>query len=521
MTTERAAYDVSTENLALAATRLREVLGDEAVLTEADEVREFHDPYEGEAPERFRPSFVVQPDSVEQIQAVLRLAAELRIPLWTSSVGRNFGYGGSAPVVDGSIVMNLRRLRRVIEIDEAAGFALIEPGVQFFDLYQELRRRGSRLWMSVPDLGWGSITGNALEHGVGGTVYGDHPAAVCGMEVVLADGDVVRTGFGAATSSPMWQRHKRGFGPSLDSLFMQSNFGVVTKLGIWLMPQPEAFVTGSISSDREEDIVAIVDTLRPLVLDGTIQGIPLIASSPLPEDGLRRRPWDDTTGLSGLSKLSALQFPGRWYARISFYGHEGVIAAQRAVVEAAVAEVPTAALELRSYPGSVSAEDVLPQDLCAAGIPNMEMLELLHAHFGPRTGHIDFSAVIPFDGACAKEYDALVQSVLRDAGLVGACAWLATPRSMTGVCMVLFDIDDATQADRAHGAVEELCSRAAERGWLEYRAHPSLIPHVVSNFDFNDHALYRTYGRLKDALDPNGILSPGNHGIWPSVADRP
>ncbi|MDD0857744.1 hypothetical protein NHF46_08275 [Arthrobacter alpinus] len=105
------------------------------------------------------------------------------------------------------------------------------------------------------------------------------------MEVVLASGDVVRTGLGAMTNSPMWQRHKRGFGPSLDSLFMQSNFGIVSKMGVWLMPEPEVFATGSIICHNDEDIAPLIDALRPLVLDGTIQGLPLITSSPEPEDG--------------------------------------------------------------------------------------------------------------------------------------------------------------------------------------------------------------------------------------------
>lgn len=512
-------FDVRSENVQEAIARLRAELGEEAVLVDDDRVQEFKDPYQDPESDEFQPSFVVQPASVDEIQTVLRVANDLNIPVWTSSVGRNYGYGGSSPIVSGSIVLNLRRMNRILEINEQAGYALIEPGVSFFDLYEEIKARGLKLWMSVPDLGWGSIVGNLLEHGVGATVYADHASAVCGMEVVLADGDVVRTGLGADPNSTMWQRHKRGFGPSLDSLFMQSNFGVVTKVGLWLMPQPEVFVTGSISSDNEEDIAKIIDLLQPLVLNGTIQGMPLIASSPLPEDG-RSMPWEDTSQKSPLGKLSALQFPGRWYARISFYGYESVVAAQRKIVEERVAEIPTARLELRDYPGTVGTEEVIPPDLCAAGIPNMEMLNLLHQHFGESTGHIDFSAVIPFDGANAEKHERMTQKVLREAGLVGAFAWLAFPRSLTGVCMILFDTNDREQADRAYAAAETLCDLAAKEGWNEYRAHPSLIGHVTKNFGFNDYSLGRTYSKIKDALDPNGVLSPGNHGIWPTSAQE-
>jgi 4-cresol dehydrogenase (hydroxylating) len=100
------------------------------------------------------------PDSVEEVQAILRIANEYRIPLWTSSQGRNNGYGGAAPRVSGAVVLSLRRMNRVLEVNEESATALIEPGVRFFDLYDHLRATGSKLWMSVPDLGWGSVVGN-------------------------------------------------------------------------------------------------------------------------------------------------------------------------------------------------------------------------------------------------------------------------------------------------------------------------------------------------------------------------
>ena len=63
-------------------------------------------------------------------------------------------------------------------------------------------------------------------------------AAQCGMEVVLANGEVMRTGMGAMPGNKSWHVYKRGLGPTPDQLFMQSNFGIVTKMGVWLMPEP-------------------------------------------------------------------------------------------------------------------------------------------------------------------------------------------------------------------------------------------------------------------------------------------
>ena len=115
---------------------------------------------------------------------------------------------------------------------------LLEPGVGFYDLYDYLQTRNIPLWMSVPGNSWGSVIGNALDRGLGYTPYGEHTRNFCGMEVVLPDGDMVRTGMGAMPNAPTWQLHKYGYGPAWDQLFVQSNFGIVTKAGMWLMPQP-------------------------------------------------------------------------------------------------------------------------------------------------------------------------------------------------------------------------------------------------------------------------------------------
>ena len=59
-------------------------------------------------------------------------------------------------------------------------------------------------------------------------------------------------GFGAMEGNETWHLYRRGLGPSLDPLFMQSNFGVVTKMGVWLMPMPETVMPVWVLTKREE-----------------------------------------------------------------------------------------------------------------------------------------------------------------------------------------------------------------------------------------------------------------------------
>ena len=69
---------------------------------------------------------------------------------------------------------------------------------------------------------------------------------------------------GAMPGNNTWQLFKYGFGPYVDGMFSQSNFGIVTKMGIWLMPEPPGYRPYMITFQREEDIEQVVEIVRPL-----------------------------------------------------------------------------------------------------------------------------------------------------------------------------------------------------------------------------------------------------------------
>lgn len=88
-------------------------------------------------------------------------------------------------------------MNKMLNIDAENASCLVEPGVTNFALYEEIQRRQLPLWIDSLDLGGGSVLGNAIDRGVGYTLYGVHFGNHCGMEVVLPAGDLVRTGMGA------------------------------------------------------------------------------------------------------------------------------------------------------------------------------------------------------------------------------------------------------------------------------------------------------------------------------------
>lgn len=121
----------------------------------------------------FIASAVVYPSSVPEVQSIVRWANKHVIPLFPISMGRNLGYGGAAPRVRGSVVVDMgKRMNKILDIDGDDYTCLVEPGVSFYALYEEVQRRGlgDKLWIDPPDLGGGSVIGNTLDRGVGYTV---------------------------------------------------------------------------------------------------------------------------------------------------------------------------------------------------------------------------------------------------------------------------------------------------------------------------------------------------------------
>jgi 4-cresol dehydrogenase (hydroxylating) len=514
--------DLSEQALSRALDELVAAVGSEHVLTSAEDLLEFRDPFWYRGWDDYEASAVVQPESVEEIQEILRIANEHKVPLWVSGVGRNNGYGGSSPRVRGSVVVNLRRMNRVLEIDEESAYAVVEPGVTWSELYDAIQAGGHRLMLSVPDLGWGSVVGNTLDHGITYLPYGIDQGIQCGMEVVLPDGTVMRTGGGGIPNGKAAYVYKRGLGPTPDQLFMQSNYGIVTKMGVWLFPTPECFMPCWLKVWRDSDLAAVVDTLRELMLDETIRMVPQILNTLLLASVFSSRSqWTDSDEPlpdEVIDRVAKELDIGRWTVRFSLLGDEAVVDHKFKKVKAAFERIEGAEVTGAKYGGDELDTIENPVERVEAGIPSVDINAQTAWYGGEEGGHVGFSPVAPLTGGDAVELCGLLRrGIEQKANLDYMAALIAiNPRSFVHITLVIFDTTNEQQVRGAYDACKVLVQEAGAAGYGEYRAHLDFMDVAAEQYSFNHHAYRRFTETIKDALDPNGILMPGRHGIWPS-----
>ena len=138
------------------------------------------------------PAGVVYPASTADVQLIVRAANTHKVALYPISTGNNIGLGSRSASAAGQVVVDLgRKMNRILDIDEKLAFAVVEPGVSYQALYDELLRRGNKLMLDVTSgPPQGGMIGNALDKGAGYSPYFDHFGFSCGLEIVLGNGDV-------------------------------------------------------------------------------------------------------------------------------------------------------------------------------------------------------------------------------------------------------------------------------------------------------------------------------------------
>ncbi|OAI42249.1 hypothetical protein AYO40_01955 [Planctomycetaceae bacterium SCGC AG-212-D15] len=492
------------------------------------------------------PAAVVRPASTAEVQEIVRIAGRYHLALHPISGGKNWGYTDACAARDGQIMLDLRRMNRILEVNEKLAYATIEPGVSQGQLADYLEAAGVPLWMDATGAGPdASIVGNIVERGLGHTVHGDRFLHSCGMEVVLPDGRLLKTGFGHYAGARAAALHKWGIGPALDGLFTQSNFGIVTRMTVWLMPKPECFAPFLICAPHADDIGDLIEALRPLRLNGTLRTTIHLFNDMRLLAGLERYPWDLADGSAPLSTewiAAAKRRHGlsAWHGTGAFYGSRAEVTAAASTLQRALRGTAARLIVLSDRKlwlarnltrvlgwfglGKTLAFRLgrmrVAYDLLR-GRPSNACLSLAHwrlpASAAPaaapdpldqNAGLIWIAPVLPATREDAARLQSIARPIFDRHGFEFQVTYSsATPRSLCAVLTVCYDRTNAAETRRAHECHDFLHNALMTAGYVPYRAGNLSMDRLAERSE----VFWDVVADLKEALDPGGVLAPGHY----------
>ena len=492
---------------------------------------------------------VLRPSTSAEVVAVVETANRYRVPLYPFSGGKNWGLGSRLPVRTGSVLVDLARMNRIEHIDAEGLFAVVEPGVTQQQLYEALGDQGVDAMLNVTGSGReSSLIGNALERGIG--YFSSRADELCGLEVVLGNGEILRTGFAHLPDCGTTYLYRHGVGPSLDGLFTQGNFGIVIRAGLHLMPKPEVCSAMICRLRGDNSLGPFVDVCRHLYRSGLITSVLHLgnqhrteaALTPLILSALRKEKGMDEEGIPQEidSFLESEGYTG-WTAICGLHGTKAAVCTARREIRRAVKttarvmflddaklnRLTRLANIFRCHPVMRRKSIVMPAIRDAhglsQGIPTSEPIKSLYSAVGEPSPQVAdpnpdqsfcgvryFLPLIPLSGEAACEAEDLVKSVFRGGGFVPYITFnILDHRTLEAVISISFRRGDPTESDRANEVIDTLREEFKKRGWYPYRVGVEEMDSVVDP----SSPRWKTVYSLKSVLDPNDIIAPGRYNL--------
>ena len=422
------------------------------------------------------PDFVVMPNTAEEVQKIVLLANQEGVPI--VPMGGGLVLSGLSRALKGGIVLDMKRMNRILEVNETGRYAVVEAGTSQGMLQAYLKKNHPRLKHSIPDAPpIATLAGNVLIHGSGHLSHaaGFHSDMLNGLEAVLPTGEIVR--IGSCSTSPYW--FSRAPLPDLAGLFLgwAGTTGIVTRLAIKLFPNrplndAAMFVT--------EDAELVPDIIQRL------------------------------TGAQVAEDVTAWMAPKPEWAR----GFQHVVVNYSAETKE---ELTWKRKLLYASPRKYINEKVggfvpIP--------PNMKKL-FLEAPMTSLTTFADLrkgggfeyvGGIMPVD-LFPEAYRSGIEISVRHKTTYSTGARVIG----VGHCMMFyfgypFNRADPSDVKRAQGALEETNQVVLEMGGIPWKAEVSAQQQIIRKMDPNTFELMN---RLRKVLDPKGIMNPGNWQLGP------
>ena len=494
-------------------------------------------------------AIIIAPANKDQIKACLDVAKSNNIGLYPVSIGKNWGYGCATPTSENTVKMSLHRLAEISHYNSELGYITIEPGVTQRQLADYLKSNGDKHWMdcsgSSSDC---SVLGNSLDRGFGYTPYSDHAKHIISMEVILPDGSVINTGHGQFKNAHTSNTYKAGTGPAINGLFVQSNLGIVTKLTIELMPKPEYFEAFFFSINSEDKLPHLINTLAKLRKSQHIQSAVHIGNALRVIPAFTQYPWEESNYSTPLPEQIIKKYQkkyaiGAWNGSGALYGSKKEINIAKKRIKFMLGKSVDRLRFVNE--NKLSIVNFLNEKLSFKKLQHLDKtLKILNPIIGimrgepadsvlaatywrkkspPPSAHMDperdkcgliwCSPVAPANGKHAEAISEIAKRILPKYGYEAAITiTIMDELNIENIISITYDREDNedNEDNNALACYFELEETLARSGYYPYRLG---IHAMKSTLCRSDEAYKTLLRKIKQAVDPDNIISPGRYII--------
>jgi glycolate oxidase len=422
------------------------------------------------------PDIVIRPENTKQVSRIVKLANEHKIPITPRGAGT--GLCGHAVPLKKGIVLDLCKMNKILEVHVEDLYCVVEPGVVYAQLNKELEKCNF-FFPPTPGSGdvctiGGMVAVNAS--GMRAIKYGATRDYVLGLEVVLPNGEVMRTGT---------RTLKNASGYQLDRLFVGSEgtLGVITKVNLRVAPLPKA---------RALALVAFDDLVKAGQCVSNLIAKPLIPSA---------IEIIDRVCIEAVNKAMKVGFPEvEAMLLVEVDGHPKVVEEEIKVVS-----------EICEKSGAVSVEFSTDKETMAKWIAGRKAVLPSLSRYGEKYVSVSLAddMAVPMS-QIPKAVKAFQEIAKKNKVIVGTYGHAADGNLHT---KMLLDPKSKTSWENGEKAVKEIFDAVLELGGTVTGEHGVAISKAPYMQRERPTAL-ATMKAIKQALDPNNIMNPGKMMDW-------
>lgn len=412
------------------------------------------------------PDAVAYPETTAEVSELVKICARHGVPI--TGWGAGTSLEGQAQAIAGGVLVDFARMNKVLELRQGDMDVAVQPGLTREELNEELRATG--LFFPVDPGANASLGGMAMTRASGTTAvrYGTMRDNVIGLEAVLADGRIIRTGSRARKSSA---------GYDLTGLLVGSEgtLALVTELTLRLQGQPEAITAAICAFDTVDDAVrAVIDTIQ--------MGLSMARIELLDADTVR-----------AFNAYAAVSMPECPHLMVEFHGSESGVAEMAETFGEIISDHNGHGFDWATKPEERTALWTMRHNGA-------------YAIYAARPGWkaLVTDICVPISNLAQAINDTAAD--LADSGLYGPI--LGHVGDGNYHCVIMFDPDDPEALPRVKAASNRMVERGLALGGTATGEH-GIGMGKLDYMALEHGAGWQVMGAIKQALDPDNIMNPG------------